>query len=90
MQIGDIQFTREGYSRGKLFGSREHVPWTDPIYVPKFGAGNVTVWQNKNGKGVSFAAIHMSTANAVVLPELVQACVNVLTNAKRICLNLQN
>ena len=83
VQIGDIQFTREGYSRGKLFGSREHVPWTDPIYIPKFGAGNVTVWKNKNGKGVSFAAVPMSTANAVVLPELVQACVNVLTNAKR-------
>lgn len=83
VQIGNIQFTREGYSRGKLFGSREHVLWTDSIYVQKFGAGNVTVWKNKNGKGVSFAAIPMFTANAVVLPKLVQACVNVLTNAKR-------
>jgi len=83
VHIGDIEFTRKGYSRGKLFGGREHVPWTDTIYVPAFGAGNVTVWKNKNGKGVSFATVPMSTPNAVVLPELIRACVNVLTNARR-------
>ena len=83
VHIGDIEFTREGYSRGKLFGGREHVPWTDPIYVPQFGAGNVTVWKNRNGKGISFATVSMSTPNAVVLPELIQACANVVTNARR-------
>jgi hypothetical protein len=83
VRIGDIEFTREGYSKSKLFGGRDHVPWSDPIYVPKFGSGNVTVWKNKNGKGVSLATISMSTPNAVVLPELIKACVNVLTNAKR-------
>ena len=83
VHIGDIEFTRQGYSRGKLFGGREHVSWTDPIYVPQFCAGNVTVWKNKNGKGVSFATVPMSTPNAVVLPELIKACVNVLTNARR-------
>ncbi len=83
VHIGDLEFTREGYSRSKLFGRREHVPWTDTIYVPKFGSGNVTVWKNKDGKGVSFAIIPMSTPNAVVLPELIKACVNALSNAKR-------
>lgn len=83
VRIGDLEFTREGYSRSKTFGGREHVPWSDPIYIPKFGAGNVTVWRNKGGKGVSFATIPMSTPNAVVLPEFFQACVNVQTDAKR-------
>lgn len=83
VRIGDLEFTREGYSRSKTFGGREHVPWSDPIYIPKFGAGNVTVWKNKAGKGVAFATIPMSSPNAVVLPEFIQACVNVLTNAKR-------
>ena len=83
VRVGAIEFTREGYSRGKLFGGREHVPWTDTIYVPQFGAGNVTVWKNKNGKGVSFATVPMSTPNAVVLPDLIKACVNVATDAKR-------
>ena len=83
VQIGGLEFTREGYSRSKLIGGREHVPWTDPIYTPQFAAGNVTVWKNKNGKGVSFATISMSTPNAVVLPELVKACVEAVLNAKR-------
>ena len=83
VRIGDIEFTQEGYSRGKMFGGREHVPWSDPIFVPQFGAGNVTVWKNKNGKGVSFATVPMSTPNAVVLPDLVKACVNVVTNGRR-------
>ncbi len=83
VHIGEIEFTREGYSRGKLFGGREKVLWTNTIYVPQFGAGSVTVWKNKNGKGVSFATVPMSTPNAVVLPELIRACVNMLTNAKR-------
>ncbi len=83
VRIGDLEFTREGYSRSKLFGGREHVSWTDPIWIPQFGQGNVTVWKEKNGKGVQFATVSMSAANAVVLPELVKACVRVLTNAKR-------
>ena len=83
VRIGSIEFNQQGYSRSKLFGGREQVPWTDTIYVPKFGAGDVTVWKDKNGKGVSFATVPMSTPNAVVLPELVKACVNMLTNAKR-------
>ena len=83
VRIGDLEFTREGYSRSKTFGGREHVPWTDPIYIPKFDSGNVNVWKHKNGKGASFATVSMSTPNAVILPELVQACINVLPNAKR-------
>lgn len=83
VHIGDIEFTRDGYSRTKMLGGREHVPWTDTIYVPKFNSGNVTVWKNKNGKGVSFATVPMSTPNAVVLPELIKACVNVVTNETR-------
>ena len=81
--IGDLEFTREGYSRGKFFGGREHVSWKDPIYIPKFGAGNVTVWKDKGGEGASFETLAMSVPNAVVLPELVHACLNVLSNAKR-------
>ena len=83
VRIGGLEFTREGYSRSKTFGGREHVSWGDTIYVPKFASGKVTVWKDKNGKGVSFATVPMSTANAVVLPELIKACVNMLTNAKR-------
>lgn len=83
VRIGDIEFTREGYSRSKMFGGREQVSWNDTIYVPKFASGNVTVWKDKNGKGVSFATVPMSTPNAVVLPELIKACLSVLTNARQ-------
>lgn len=83
IRIGDIEFTRTGYSRSKLFGGREAVSWTETIYIPQFASGNVTVWKEKNGKGVSFATVPMSTPNAVVLPELVKACVQVVSHARQ-------
>ena len=83
VSIGDIQFTKEGYSRGKMFGSRDEVYWSDVIYEPKFGSGSVTVWKNKDGKGIPFGTVSMSTPNAVVLPELVKLCTKVVADAKR-------
>ena len=83
ISIGNIEFTKEGYSRSKMMGKREHVAWTDTIYIPKFGGGTVTVWRDKDGKGVSFATVPMSTPNAVILPDLVKLCAEVVSNAKR-------
>jgi protein-arginine kinase activator protein McsA len=83
VRIGNIEFTQEGYSQPKIFGGRAYVSWNDPIYIPQFDAGSVNVWKDENGKGVKFAVISMSIPNAVVLPELVQACVNVISDAKR-------
>lgn len=80
VKIGNVEFTKEGYSktRTKLFGGKETetVLWTDTIYIPKFDSGQVVLWKDKDGKGVLFEQIAMSVDNAVVLPELVQACVN--------------
>jgi len=79
-KIGNVEFSKEGYSktRTKLFGGKETetVLWTDTIYIPKFDSGQVVLWKDKDGKGVLFEQIAMSTDNAVVLPELVQACIN--------------
>jgi hypothetical protein len=83
VRVGDIEFTRQGYSRGKMFGRREHVSWTEAIYVPQFGGGNVTVWKDKNGKGGTFTTVPMSVPNAVVLPDLIKACLSAVTDAKR-------
>lgn len=74
--IGNLLFTKEGYSRGKMFGGREIVRWTDRIYPPSISSGNVMLWTNRNGKRILFTSIPMSTANAVVIPELVASCVN--------------
>lgn len=80
VKIGNVEFSKEGYSktRTKLFGGKETetVLWTDTIYIPKFDSGQVVLWKDKDGKGVLFEQIAMSVDNAVVLPELVQACVN--------------
>jgi len=84
VQIGSLEFSREGYFRSKMFGGREGVAWSDTIYIPKLNAGNVIVWKDKSGKGVQFTAVPMSTPNAVVMPELVQACHNaVQSHGKR-------
>jgi len=79
VKIGHIEFSKQGYSKNKfkLFGEpeREMVYWTDTVYVPQLHSGVVTLWKDKDGKNQQFDTLDMSTPNAVVLPELVQACV---------------
>lgn len=78
IEIGDLEFTKQGYSKMKfkLFGKNEKLMtyWSDTIYVPKLYQGSVILWKDKDGKSEQFATIAMSTPNAVLLPELVQAC----------------
>jgi len=77
VRIQDLELTREGYSRGKLFGGREQVLWTDAKFAPKFHVGNVIIWGDKHSKTDEyFHKIPMDTPNAVVVPELMKACVN--------------
>lgn len=78
--IGGVEFSKQGYSRTKtkLFGKgeKETVYWTDTIYIPKFDSGMVVLWKDKDGSGQQFTTVAMSTPNAVVIPALVQACIN--------------
>jgi hypothetical protein len=74
--IGGIAFSREGYSRSKMLGGRESVAWAGTVYVPVISGGNVVLWKAANGRSTTFATLSMSTPNAVVLPELVKACVD--------------
>lgn len=80
VKIGNIEFSKDGYSKTKtkLFGGKETdaVLWTDTLYTPKFDSGQVVLWKDKDGSGVLFDQIAMSIDNAVLLPELVQACIN--------------
>ena len=51
------------------------VSWNETIFIPKMHQGQVILWKDKNGERVSsLLSIPMSAPNAVVLPELVQAC----------------
>lgn len=84
VRIGDVEFSRDGYHRSKMFGGQDEVSWTDTVYVPTFSSGNVILWKAKNGKSATFATVAMSTPNAVVMPELIKACVaEVQSHAKR-------
>lgn len=80
VMIGGIEFSKQGYSRTKtkLFGKpkKETVYWTDKMYTPQLYSGTVVLWNEENGKSKQFANIPMSTQNAVLIPELVKACVN--------------
>ena len=80
VKIGSVTFSKEGYShvKTKLFGKgeTETVYWSDHLYTPKFQSGMVILWQDKNGTSHQFSTVSMSTPNAVVIPELLQACVN--------------
>jgi hypothetical protein len=74
--IGGLSFDKQGYSRQKLFGGLDYVSWDDRIFIPTFYRGNVTVFKDENGRGRQFETMSMSTMNAVVLPKLLQGCVN--------------
>lgn len=73
--IGGVTFNSRGYSKKRTFGGVDSVVWDGDTYLPKLSAGNVIVWTAKDGKATQLTAIPMSTPNAVVLPELVKACV---------------
>lgn len=78
VKIGSIDFSKLGYSKMKyrMFGKNEElmVYWTDTIYIPKLEQGMVVLWEEKDGKSKVFDSMPMSNANAVLIPDLVQAC----------------
>ena len=78
VKFGDVEFTKNGYSKMKFKFFKENekimVNWSDTIYIPKLHQGSVILWKDKDGKSEQFASIPMSTPNAILLPELVQAC----------------
>lgn len=78
VKIGDVAFTKKGYYRikWKMFGENEKlwVYWSDTIYIPKMFQGEVILWEEKEGKSVQFTSVSMSTPNAIIIPDLVQAC----------------
>lgn len=78
VKFGEVEFSKRGYSKMKFkfFGKNEQlwVYWSDTIYIPKMFQGQVIMWEDKDGKSEQFAQIPMSTPNAVIIPDLVQAC----------------
>jgi len=78
--IGGVEFSEDGYSRHKSAwfgkGEKETVRWTDTVYIPKLYAGSVYLFRDNDGKSQQFTSESMSTLNAVMIPELVKACVN--------------
>jgi hypothetical protein len=74
VRVGDISFTKDGYFRSKLFGGRDTVYWRETIYIPVLSDGSVHLFRDIKGQKKNFTSIAMSEVNAVVLPELLQAC----------------
>ena len=83
IKIGGITFTRDGYSKKKLFGGAEQVKWADRVYIPQYHEGNVYVYKDKDGKARTFSVISMAAANSVLLPEFVQACYSEASSRKQ-------
>lgn len=82
LNIGGIEFTKEGYYRSKFFGGKEWVMWSETIFIPEYKAGQVILWKAEGDKGRSFMQIPMASPNAVILPELVTACANYVLSLK--------
>jgi tetratricopeptide (TPR) repeat protein len=75
--IGEVEISKQGYSRRKFFGGTDSVSWKERIFKPQLFSGNVILYkENEAGRGSIFSSIPMTTANAVVLPMLIRECVN--------------
>lgn len=73
-EIGGAIFNKYGYYKNKFFGGSEEVSWSNNIFTPQYSEGNVILFKEKNGEGRHFKTISMSEENAVILPELIEAC----------------
>jgi hypothetical protein len=76
VSVGNITFTKDGYSKKKLFGGTDSVLWSEQVYLPVPHEGYIYVYKDKNGKAKVFKTLRMNTPNAVLLPELVQLAYN--------------
>ncbi|MBN2755064.1 MAG: hypothetical protein JXR81_09440 [Candidatus Goldbacteria bacterium] len=81
--IGNITFTKDGYSKKKLFGGTDSVLWGEQVYLPVPHQGYIYVYKDKNGKARVFKTLRMNTPNAVLLPELVQRAYDRFHNIER-------
>ncbi|MFA5781749.1 MAG: hypothetical protein WC868_05705 [Bacteroidales bacterium] len=82
VNIGGVEFTKDGYYKSKFFGGKEWVMWSETIYIPKYEAGQVILWKAEGEVGRSFMQIPMASPNAVILPDLVTACANYVLSLK--------
>jgi hypothetical protein len=74
IRIGKVTFSRHGFSASGFLGGKKTVRWTDRIFAPSMIAGSVILMEDRGGRAKKFAGVPMSTPNAVVIPDLVQAC----------------
>ena len=74
--IGDVNFSKKGYTRQSFWGGAESVSWDEIIYTPQLYAGYVILYKDNGGRSKVFARIPMTTENAIVLPFMIRECVN--------------
>jgi hypothetical protein len=75
LTIGSVEFARSGYTKYRMLRNPETVSWQEVSYPPTFSSGNVVLWKEIKNRASEFATISMNVPNAVVMQELVKACV---------------
>ena len=71
--IGKVNFDKNGFHTSKLFRSRS-VLWQYDLYPPQLNQGIVFLFENENNSAKEFAAIPVREHNAIMLPDLIDAC----------------
>ncbi len=74
VNIGTIHIDNKGYWRDKFFSRSEHILWPDVKYRAKLHTGSAYVFVDNKGTAKTFASVPMSSINAVLIPELLDAC----------------
>jgi hypothetical protein len=76
IEIGGVEFDKEGYHKQPFFGKRKSVFWRDEqIFKPQIYQMNVILYKEKNGEGRHLASISLEDMNAFVIPWLLEACI---------------
>jgi len=74
INIGGVEFSRKGMLIKNLMRDDVEILWSDKIYTPEIHEGTVIIYKEINGEGKIILNVVLSSDNAPIIPELVNAC----------------
>lgn len=74
IRIGNARFDKDGYHRSRTLRSDESVLWSGTVYTPDHVGTGVMLYKAKKNMKKRFAIVSVQEPNALIIPELVKAC----------------
>jgi hypothetical protein len=82
ISIGSVYFDKRGYFKKRFLRKDERVTWSDDIAEPRLIRGHYVLYKKEKDEFKTFSAINLANANAILIPELVQALYSIFHSEK--------